>query len=102
MAKRRQKKQLNATAVARAAVLPMHVPKRWVKFIVGIFLLPVAWVLTQTFFSVFMRATMRDQFWLTEECWFFALGCVLWLAAFIGFPRPMWIYVFGHELTHAM
>ncbi|MEO6052912.1 MAG: hypothetical protein ABIP97_02775 [Chthoniobacterales bacterium] len=99
---RRSKKQLNTTAVARATVLPTHVPKRWVKFIVGVFLLPLAWILSQTFFSVFMRATLRDHFWLTEECWFFALGCILWIGAFIGLPRPMWIYVFGHELTHAM
>ena len=36
--------------------------------------------------------------------WFWALGggLALWLAAFFGLPRPMWVYVFGHELTHAL
>ncbi len=27
---------------------------------------------------------------------------VLWLIAFIGLPRPILLYVFGHELTHAL
>ena len=30
------------------------------------------------------------------------MGAVLWLIAFIGLPRPIVIYVFGHELTHAL
>ena len=82
--------------------LPSRVPKRWVKLVVGIFFLPLAGVLTETFFSVFARAAMRDHFWLTEEFWFFSLGALLWLVAFFGLPRPRWLYVFGHELTHAL
>jgi len=27
-------------------------------------------------------------------------GC--WLAIFLLLPKPMWVYVFGHELTHAI
>ena len=37
-----------------------------------------------------------------EEFWFFSLGAVLWLIAFFGLSRPVLIYVFGHELTHAL
>lgn len=85
-----------------APALPGTVPTRWVKFVVGLFLLPPAAVLTQTFFSVFARATIHDEFWRTEEFWFFSLGLVIWLVAFLGLPRPLWIYVFGHELTHAL
>ena len=59
-------------------------------------------VLTETFFSVFARAGMSDHFWLPEEFWFFSLGALLWLVAFFGLPRPRWLYVFGHELTHAL
>lgn len=69
---------------------------------VGIFLLPPAWVLTQTFFTAFARTTIRDAFWLTEEFWFFSLGALLWIVTFFGLPRPMQVYVFGHELTHAV
>lgn len=85
-----------------APALPATVPTRWVKFVVGLFLLPPALVLTQTFFTTFARTTIHDQFWLTEEFWFFSLGLIIWLVAFLGLPRPLWIYVFGHELTHAL
>ena len=76
------------------------VPKRWVKLIVGIFLMPPAWVLTETFFTAFARTTVRDHFWITEEFWFFSLGLFCGWSLF-GLPRPQWLYVFGHELTHA-
>jgi len=78
------------------------IPTRWVKFVVAIFLLPVCAILTQTFFTVFARATVTQRLWAAEEFWFFSLGAVLWLIAFFGLPRPMLVYVFGHELTHAL
>jgi len=99
---RRRKKTRARFDAAMAGAVPDHVPTRWVKFVVGIFLLPPAWVLTQTFFTAFARTTLRDAFWATEEFWFFSLGTILWLVAFFGLPRPLWIYVFGHELTHAL
>jgi hypothetical protein len=81
---------------------PLTVPTRWVKFVLAIFLLPMCGVLTQTFFTAFARATVTQRLWAGEEFWFFSLGAVLWLIAFFGLPRPILIYVFGHELTHAL
>ncbi len=81
---------------------PMMIPTRWVKLIIAIFLLPSCAILTETFFTVFARATITQQLWAAEEFWFFSLGAVLWLIAFFGLPRPMLVYVFGHELTHAL
>jgi hypothetical protein len=78
------------------------IPTRWVKFVIAIFLLPLCAILTQTFFTVFARATVTHRLWAAEEFWFFSLGAVLWLIAFFGLPRPMLVYVFGHELTHAL
>jgi hypothetical protein len=77
------------------------IPTRWVKFVIALFLLPFCAVLSQTFFTVFARATVTQRLWAGEEFWFFSLGAVLWLIAFFGLPRPMLVYVFGHELTHA-
>ena len=51
---------------------------------------------------MFARATVTQRLWAGEEFWFFSLGAVLWLIAFFGLPRPILIYVFGHELTHAL
>lgn len=87
---------------SRPGMAPLMVPTRWVKFAVGIFLLPACAIITQTFFTVFARATVAERLWAGEEFWFFSLGAVLWLIAFFGLPRPMLIYVFGHELTHAL
>jgi len=81
---------------------PWTIPTRWVKFIIAIFLLPLCAILTQTFFTVFTHATVTQRLWAAEEFWFFSLGAVLWLIAFFGLPRPMLVYVFGHELTHAL
>jgi hypothetical protein len=81
---------------------PWMIPTRWVKFVVAIFLLPLCAVLSQTFFTVFARATVTQRLWAGEEFWFFSLGAILWLIAFYGLPRPMLVYVFGHELTHAL
>ncbi|PWU07488.1 MAG: hypothetical protein C5B47_06145, partial [Verrucomicrobia bacterium] len=68
-----------------------RVPKRWVKFIVGCFLVLPATILTETFFSAFTRSTLQYRFWATEEFWFFSLGIVVWVIAFIGLPRPLWL-----------
>ena len=86
----------------RPGPTPLTVPTRWVKFIFAIFLLPVCAVLTQTFFTAFARATVTQRLWAAEEFWFFSLGAILWVIAFFGLPRPIVLYVFGHEFTHAL
>jgi hypothetical protein len=73
-----------------------------VKLVVALFLLPVCAALTQTFFTAFTRATFAQRLWAGEEFWFFSLGALLWVIAFFGLPRPVILYVFGHELTHAL
>jgi hypothetical protein len=94
-----RKTRLNASI---AVTQPSVVPKRWVKFLIGLFLLAPAWVLTETFFSAFARTAIHDAFWATAEFWFFSMGVLLWLVMFFGLPKPLWLYVFGHELTHAV
>src|SRR5690349_20704471 len=81
---------------------PLMVPTKWVKFIVALFLLPICGILSQTFFTSFARATVAERLWAGEEFWFFPLGGLLWLIAFFGLPRQIVLYVFGHELTHAL
>ena len=89
-------------AASPAAHVPRLVPTRWLKFMAAILLLPVCWVASRTFFEVFTRAAVAHQFWRSEEFYFFGLGVLLWTIAFFGLPRPLLIYVFGHELTHAL
>lgn len=76
--------------------------------IYGLFLLVPAALLTQTFFAAFSRATVEQAFWASEEFWFFGLGALIWTLGFgggiwaTGAPWPLHVYVFGHELTHAI
>ena len=91
-----------------ASARPWTVPTWWVNTVIAIFLLPVAGLLTQTLFTSFHRAAAQHAFWATEEFWFFSLGAIVWVLAFLGSiwvsgePRPVRVYVFGHELTHAI
>jgi hypothetical protein len=32
----------------------------------------------------------------------FLAGAACWIVIYLLLPRPMWIYVVGHELTHAL
>jgi hypothetical protein len=92
----------------KVAARPRAIPRRWLNTVIGFFLLPVAWLLTQTFFGAFSRATVEHGFWASEEFWFFTLGAALWILGFfgsiwsLGRPWPLRAYVFGHELTHAI
>jgi len=81
---------------------PLVIPRWWLNTVVGLFLLPIAGIWTKTFFHIFSHETIHNSFWATEEFWFFFLGIALWLITFFGLPRPLLIYVFGHELTHAV
>ena len=60
------------------------VPVRWLKQIIAVFLMPLAYVLTRAFFSSFSRVTLNHAFWASEEFWFFALGAILWFITFFG------------------
>ena len=90
------------TARNRPSYHALMVPTKWVKFVVALFLLPVCTILSQTFFTAFARATVAQRLWAAEPFWFFALGALLWIIAFFGLRRPVLVYVFGHELTHAV
>lgn len=105
--KRAPKKVVLASEPAPAARHYWVIPTWWLNTIYGLFLLIPAGLLTQTFFYSFQKV-MERHFWATEEFWFFSLGSMLWLLWFaasmwmFGEPRPVRVYVFGHELTHAV
>jgi hypothetical protein len=70
---------------------------KWVKMIVAILLLPfcigAAWAL-----GMVIRASgSADTTWIP-----FLAGAGCWIVIFLLLPKPMWIYVFGHELTHVI
>lgn len=76
--------------------------------IIGIFLLPLAWLLSQTFFTAFHQDVVNHELWRADEFGFFLVGALGWTLAFLaglritGSAWPLHVYVFGHELTHAV
>jgi hypothetical protein len=72
------------------------VPK-WIKFIVALALLPVCIGAASALWMVIQHSGSADTTWVP-----FLAGAACWLVVFFILPKPMWIYVFGHELTHAI
>jgi hypothetical protein len=74
---------------------------RLLKFLIALALLPLlageVWTLIEL-----ARLTAPAGRW--HEIWFVSLaaGFVVWLVVFLLLPRTMWLYVLGHEFTHAL
>lgn len=90
---------------ARWTISPLWSPAfhAAVRRIVGAAMLPLGWISFETFLRSFGHAALSGAFWKTSELWFFGIGSIMWLVLFFGLRgRPMlWLYVAGHELTHA-
>lgn len=87
------------TALEKAE--PIHIPLPLLKLGIGAFLLPVTWVLTLAILRVFNDGN-TGSIWSSPEIVFFFTGFGLWSAYFLLFKQPTKVYVFGHELTHAI
>jgi hypothetical protein len=79
--------------------------KRLGRWSLALLLLPLCWVTSWTFLSQFSQATVDQDFWKTAEFWYFATGSLLmigwfWSGLFQSFF--LYLYVLGHELTHAI
>ena len=83
-------------------VAPGHVPKKWVKFVAGAFLLLPCWVLTLAFFGALLESAEHGGFWRSEELVWFGGGALLGVVGYFAVKPLVWLYVIGHELTHAL
>jgi hypothetical protein len=72
------------------------VPK-WAKTIVALLLLPVCAGAAMALWLVLQASGKADLVWVATVS-----GAACWLSIYLLLPKPMWIYVFGHELTHAL
>ncbi|HMJ90181.1 MAG TPA: M50 family metallopeptidase [Candidatus Acidoferrum sp.] len=70
---------------------------KWLKLVIGILLLPVCLGAASALSRVLSAAGNAQTFWVALVG---GAGC--WLAIFLLLPKPMLLYVFGHELTHAI
>lgn len=70
---------------------------KWVKFIIAVLLLPVCAGAARALWLVLRAGYGADTVWVP-----LLAGAACWIVIFLLLPKPMWVYVFGHELTHAL
>lgn len=70
---------------------------KWLKFMVAWMLCPLVWSSIRLLGVVGMGVSGQWDVW----GWFLG-GAAIWLVWYLFLPRPTWLYVFGHELTHAL
>ncbi len=70
---------------------------KWVKLIIAIGLLPVCAGAAKALWLVIQRCGSADTTWVP-----LLAGAACWVVVFLLLPKPMWLYVLGHELTHAL
>jgi hypothetical protein len=74
----------------------LAVPK-WIKFVFALLMLPVCLGAGSALWKVLRASGTADTTWVPMLA---GAGC--WLVVYLLLPKPMWVYVFGHELTHAI
>lgn len=78
--------------------------KRVIRWSIAVLLLPFCWVTAWTFLLRFEQMTVKHGFWQSAEFWYFATGILLmvgWFASGLLKSFFLYLYVLGHELTHA-
>lgn len=70
---------------------------KWLKFVLGIALLPLCIGAASALWLVIAASGRADRIWAGLLA---GAGC--WLAIYLLLPKPMWVYVVGHELTHVL
>jgi hypothetical protein len=93
-----------ATPGMRVEVQKEEDPAIWKrrKLILGMLMAPVCLLGIVVFFDLFFHATVQGGFWRSEGFWFFAFGCLFWFTLGWMKMQPSVIYVFAHEMTHAI
>lgn len=75
---------------------------KYLKLVAGILLLPCCVAITITFLRQLDILGRGDGLLNDWRLPFFAMGFAIWLVVFYYLPKPTRVYVFGHELTHAL
>ena len=70
---------------------------KWIKLIIAVLLLPICVGAAMALLKVLRASGSADTAWIP-----LLAGAACWIVIFLILPKPMWIYVLGHELTHAL
>lgn len=67
------------------------------KAAIGVLLMPMCWAGFQALGLVFANSRGMDVVWVP-----LIAGVICWGAIYRLMPEPIWVYVLGHEFTHAL
>jgi hypothetical protein len=81
-----------STRISTTAPVP-----KWMKLVLALLLLPFCVGASSALVRVVRATSAADYFWVV-----FIGGAACWLVVFLLLPRPMLLYVLGHELTHVL
>ncbi len=70
---------------------------KWLKLILAILLFPICAGAAMALWKVLRASGSAELIWVPA----FA-GAACWVVVYLLLPKPMLLYVFGHELTHAI
>lgn len=76
--------------------MTVAVPK-WCKMIIAVLLLPICAGAVLALGRVLQATGEADTTWVP-----LGAGAACWVVVYLLLPKPMWVYVLGHELTHAL
>jgi hypothetical protein len=65
--------------------------------IIAVLLLPACVGAGKALWLVVQSSGRADTIWVATVS-----GAACWLVIYLLLPKPMWVYVFGHELTHVL
>jgi hypothetical protein len=70
---------------------------KWIKLLLAVLLLPVCAGAGEALWRVVRASGRADTIWEA-----ILSGAACWVVIYLLLPKPMWVYVFGHELTHVI
>jgi len=73
------------------------IPGRFWRWSLAIALIPICVGISWAVGDLLYRIGRLSQFWIPTVA-----GAGVWMVVFFGLPKPLWLYVVGHELTHAL
>jgi hypothetical protein len=92
---------ISAGFIGGSFVFSLRMPKwpklKWAKMMAALALVPVCLGALKALWKVLQISGAADTFWVAAIS-----GAACWLVVYHLLPKPMLVYVFGHELTHAL
>ncbi len=76
--------------------------QRFLLFLVGLLLLPLCGGLARSILDLFPFTVINNPPWIAPSILAICAGYGCWTAVYLCMPPSIHVYIWGHELTHAM